>query len=108
MKYLKAILNNPWVVLVLIIFLVNTYFMVIEGSTINTFASGFTLCNLIYIVIDKARTKHTNSVISKLDKMSRATKVVLEDSKGNKISEDDEEYLRGFRQASLIILEDLE
>lgn len=107
MKYLKVILKNSWVVLLLVIFLSNTYFMFVEASIINSFASGFTLCNLIYIFIDKARTKHTNAVIYKLEDMSYASKIILEDDYGKRTTEDDEEYLRGFRQASLIILKDL-
>ena len=107
MKYLKAILKNPWIVLLLIVFLANTYFMFVEANTLNSFASGFTLCNLIYVFIDKARTKRTNAVIYKLEEMASASKIILEDDDGNRTSEDGEEYLRGFRQAALFILRDL-
>ena len=107
MKYLKAILKNPWIVLLFIIFLANTYFMFVEVNTLNAFASGFTLCNLIYVVIDKAYTKRTNSVIRKLEDMASASKIILEDYDGKRTTEDNEEYLRGFRQAALFILRDL-
>ena len=107
MKYLKAILKNPWIVLLFIIFLANTYFMFVEVNTLNAFASGFTLCNLIYVVIDKAYTKRTNTVIYKLEEMSSASKIILEDYDGKRTTEDGEEYLRGFRQAALFILKDL-
>lgn len=107
MKYIKAILKNPWIVLLLIVFLFNTYFMYIEENIINSFASGFTLCNLIFVFIDKARTKHKNDVIYKLEEMASASKIILEDDNGNRTSEDGEEYLRGFRQAAIFILKDL-
>ena len=107
MKYLKVILKNPWVVLLLVIFLANTYYMFVEASIKNSFASGFTLCNLMYVVIDKVRTKHTNAVIYKLEDMSYASKIILEDDDGKRTTEDGEEYLRGFRQAAIFILKDL-
>ena len=107
MRYLKAILKNPWIVLLLIAFLANTYFMFVEANTLNAFASGLTLCTLFYAFIEKARTKHTNGVIYKLEEMSYASKIILEDDDGKRTSEDGEEYLRGFRQAALFILRDL-
>lgn len=107
MKYLKAILKNPWIVLLLIVFLANTYFMFVEANTLNAFTSGLTLCTLFYAFIEKARTKHKNSVIYKLEEMSSASKIILEDDKGNRTSEDGEEYLRGFRQSAIFILRDL-
>ena len=107
MKYLKVILKNPWVVLLLIVFLANTYFMFVEANIMNAFTSGLTLCTLFYTVIDKARTKHTDDVIYKLEEMASASKITLEDDNGNRTSEDGEEYLRGFRQAALFILRDL-
>ena len=107
MRYLKAILKNPWIVLLLIVLLVNTYHMFVEANTLNAFTSGLTLCTLFYAVIEKARTKHKNSVIYKLEEMSYASKIILEDDNGNRTSEDGEEYLRGFRQAALFILRDL-
>ena len=107
MKYLKVILKNPWIVLLLIIFLVNTYHMFVEASIINSFTSGVALCTLIYVVIDKVHAKHTNRVIYKLEEMASASKIILEDDDGNRTSEDSEEYLRGFRQAALFILRDL-
>lgn len=107
MKYLKAILKNPWIVLLLIIFLANTYYMFIEANISNAFTSGLTLCTLFYSIIDKAHTKHMNAIIYKLEEMSSASKIILIEDNGNKISEDGEEYLRGFRQAALFILRDL-
>ena len=107
MKYLKVILKNPWIVLLLIIFLVNTYHMFVEASIINSFTSGVSLCTLIYVIIDKIHTKHTNDVIYKLEEMASASKIILEDDDGTRTSEDGEEYLRGFRQAALFILRDL-
>lgn len=107
MKYLKVILKNPWIVLILIVFLVNSYFMFVEANTLNAFTSGIALCTLFYAFVDKARTKHTNAVIYKLEEMSYASKIILEDDDGNRTSEDGEEYLRGFRQAALFILRDL-
>lgn len=107
MKYLKAILRNPWIVLLLITFLVNTYFMFVETNILNSFASGFILFNLIYIFIDKSRTKRTNDIIYKLEEMASASKIILIEDNGDKTIEDGEEYLRGFRQAALFILKDL-
>lgn len=107
MKYLKVILRNPWVVLLLVIFLANTYFMFVEVNTLNAFASGFTLCNLIYVVIDKVRTKHTDDVIYKLEEMATASKITLIEDNGDKTTVDGEEYLKGFRQAAIFILKDL-
>ena len=107
MGYLKTILKNPWMILLLIIFLTNTYYMIVEANTINAFTSGVALCTLFYTIIDKARIRHTNSVIYKLEDMASASKIILEDDDGNRTSEDGEEYIRGFRQASLFILRDL-
>lgn len=107
MKYLKYILKNPWIVLLLIIFLGNTYYMFIEANILNAFTSGLTLCTLFYTVIDKARTKHTDDVIYKLEEMASASKIILIEDNGDRTSEDGEEYLRGFRQAALFILKDL-
>lgn len=107
MRYLKAILKNPWIVLVLILFLTNSYFMFVEANSLNAFTSGLALCTLFYVIIDKARTKRTNAVIYKLEEMASASKIILEDDDGNRTSEDGEEYLRGFRQAALFILRDL-
>lgn len=107
MRYLKVILKNPWIVLLLIIFLANTYHMFVEASIINSFTSGVALCTLIYVVIDKVHAKQANRVIYKLEEMASASKIILEDDDGNRTSEDGEEYLRGFRQAALFILRDL-
>lgn len=107
MKYLKAILKNPWIVLLLIAFLANTYFMFVEANTLNAFTSGLALSTLFFAVIDKVRAKHTNGVIYKLEEMSSASKIILIEDNGDRISEDGEEYLRGFRQAALFILRDL-
>ena len=107
MRYLKAILKNPWIVLLLIVFLANTYYMFVEANIMNSFTSGITLCTLFYAFIEKARTKHKNSVIYKLEEMSSASKIILEDDDGKRTTEDGEEYLRGFRQAALFILRDL-
>lgn len=107
MKYLKQVLKNPWIVLVLIIFLTNTYYMFVEASILNSFTSGLTLCTLFYTFIEKVRTKHTEAIIYKLEEMSSASKIILIEDDGNRTSEDGEEYLRGFRQAALFILRDL-
>lgn len=107
MKYLKAILKNPWIVLLLIIFLANNYYMFVEASISNSFTSGLVLCTLFYTVIDKARTKYTNDVIYKLEEMASASKIILIEDNGDRTSEDGEEYLRGFRQAAIFILKDL-
>lgn len=107
MKYLKTILKNPWIVLVLIIFLANTYIMFVEANIINAFTAGLALCTLFYSIIDKAHTKYMNDVIYKLEEMSSASKIILEDDEGKRTTEDGEEYLRGFRQAALFILKDL-
>lgn len=107
MRYLKAILKNPWIVLLIIVFLTNTYFMFVEANIMNSFTSGLALCTLFYAFIDKARTRHTNRVIYKLEEMSSASKIILEDDDGKRTTEDGEEYLRGFRQAALFILRDL-
>lgn len=107
MNYLKTILKNPWIVLLLIVFLANTYYMFVEASISNSFTSGLVLCTLFYTVIDKVHTKRTNAVIYKLEEMASASKIILEDDNGNRTSEDGEEYLRGFRQAAIFILKDL-
>lgn len=107
MKYLKAILKNPWIVLLVIIFLGNTYIMFVEANIINSFTSGLTLCILFYTIIEKARTKHIDAVIYKLEEMASASKIILIEDNGNRTSEDGEEYLRGFRQSALFILRDL-
>ena len=107
MRYLKAILKNPWIVLVLILFLTNSYFMFVEANTLNAFTSGLALSTLFFAVIDKARAKHTNGVIYKLEEMASASKIILEDDDGKRTTEDGEEYLRGFRQSALFILRDL-
>ena len=107
MKYLKVILKNPWIVLLLIIFLVNTYHMFVEASIINSFTSGVALCTLIYAVIDKVHAKHTDAIVYKLEEMASASKITLEDDEGIRTTEDGEDYLRGFRQAALFILRDL-
>ena len=39
--------------------------------------------------------------------MASASKIILEDYDGKRTTEDNEEYLRGFRQAALFILRDL-
>lgn len=107
MKYLKAVLKNPWVVLIIIVFLANTYIMFVEANILNAFTSGLSLCTLFYTFIDKAHTKHTHAIVYKLEEMASASKIILEDDDGNRTSEDGEEYLRGFRQAALFILRDL-
>lgn len=107
MKYLKVILKNPWIVLLLIVFLVNTYHMFVDANIINSFTSGLALCTLIYVVIDKVHTKRTNAVIYKLEEMASASKIILIEDNGDKTIEDGEEYLRGFRQAAIFILRDL-
>lgn len=107
MKYLKVILRNPWVVLLLVIFLANTYYMFVEASITNSFTSGFTLCNLIYVVIDRVRTKDTNAIIYKLEDMATTSKIILIEDNGDRTTVDGEEYLKGFRQAAIFILKDL-
>lgn len=107
MRYLKVILKNPWIVLLLIIFLANTYFMFVEASISNAFTSGLVLCTLFYTIIDKAHTKHTDAIVYKLEEMASASKIILIEDNGDKTIEDGEEYLRGFRQAALFILRDL-
>lgn len=107
MKYIKAILKNPWIVLILIVLISNSYYMFVEANILNAFTSGLSLCTLIYVVIDKVRTRHKNDVIYKLEEMASASKIILIEDNGNRTSEEGEEYLRGFRQAALFILKDL-
>lgn len=107
MKYLKMIVTNPWIVL-LIVLIIHSSFRVYDTLfDFSSFTLGLLLASLGYCIIDKLRESILKEQLNKLDAMSRASTVTLLDKKGNEITEDNEEYIRGFREASNIIKEDL-
>lgn len=107
MKYLKLIVTNPWIVLMLIL-TIHTSFRVYDTSfDINSFTLGLLIISLGYAIIDKFTDSIKRDQIDKLDRMSRASSVVLYDNKGNEVTETNKEYTRGFREAAMLILRDL-
>ena len=100
MKYLKAVLKNPWIVLVLIIFLANTYFMIVEANALNAFTSGLTLCTLFYALLDKSKAQVDRESIVLLESMSNASEVSYTNEEGKRINRKDDAYMEGFRDAS--------
>lgn len=107
MKYLKMIIKNPWIILIVILLLANVYQAYLNGFNLTSFVIGLTLITLFYALLDKLRDSIRRDQIDKLDRMSRASSVVLYDNKGTEITEDNEEYTRGFREAATLILRDL-
>lgn len=107
MKYLKMIINNPWIILIFVL-TVHTAFVVYNTSfNFNNFTLGLLVLSLGYALVDKLRDSIRRDQIDKLNRMSRASSVVLYDDRGNEVTEDNEEYTRGFREAAMIILRDL-
>ena len=100
MKYLKAVLKNPWVVLLVVVFLVNTYHMFVEANTLNAFTSGLTLCTLFYVFLDKLQNQIDRENIILLESMSNASEVSYTNEEGKRINRKDDEYVEGFRDAS--------
>lgn len=107
MKFLKMIIKNPWIVLILILTIHTAYRVYDTSFDFTSFTFGLLLITLGYCIIDKLNDSIRREQIDKLDKMSRASGVILYDDKGNEVKEDNEEYTRGFREASAIILRDL-
>ena len=100
MKYLKAILKNPWIVLLLIVFLANTYYMFVDANIINSFTSGLALCTLFYAFLGKLRNQLDRENIILLESMSNASEVSYTNEEGKRINRKDDEYMEGFRDAS--------
>ena len=100
MRYLKVILKNPWIVLLLIVFLTNTYYMFVEAKIISSFTSGLTLCTLFYAFLGKIDDQIYRENITLLESMSNASEVSYTNEKGKRINRKDDEYMEGFRDAS--------
>lgn len=107
MKYLKMIIKNPWIVLILILTIHNSFVVYNTSFNFNNFTLGLLIMSLGYALLDKLRDSIRKDQLDKLDRMSRASSVVLYDDKGTEITEDNEEYTRGFREAASIIKRDL-
>lgn len=107
MKYLKMVVTNPWIVLLIIFLIANSRTAYLSQFDLNSFVIGLLLTTVFYTLLDKLRDSIHRDHVDKLDRMSRASSVILHDEKGNEVKEDNEEYARGFREASMIILRDL-
>ena len=107
MKYLKMILVNPWIILITILLFFNLYNGYANEFNFSSFTGGLLLTTLTYALMDKLRDSILKDQLEKLDRMSRASSVVLYDGKGKEVLEDNEEYTRGFREAASIIIKDL-
>lgn len=106
MKYLKMIIKNPWIILIFILTIHSAYRVYDTSFDFTNFTLGLLVITLAYSILDKLRDSIRRDQIDKIDKMSRASSVILYD-KGTKITEDNEEYIRGFREAAVFILRDL-
>ena len=107
MKYLKMIVTNPWIILLSILTIHNTFRVYDTAFNSTNFILGLLVMSLVYAIINKLRLSIRKEQLEKLDRMSRASIVVLHDGKGKEVVEEGEEYTRGFREASSIIIEDL-